>query len=145
MTTPAKQIARLKARKAELEQLISLQREVASLESRLLMAKDSTTKAARVVTECVCAHFKLSPDVINSRNRQDCVAWPRMVAWYVLRTLTPATMAQIGRLFQRDHGTILHGVRCVTERIEREPTRRADVRAMVDACRRAMETPNPAT
>jgi chromosomal replication initiator protein len=49
-------------------------------------------------------------------NRHRSVAWPRQDFWRELRLTTDLTLPQIGRLFDRDHTTIIHGIRASERR-----------------------------
>jgi chromosomal replication initiator protein len=46
------------------------------------------------------------------------VAWARAIAYYLARQLTNFSFPQIGRLFGRDHSTVIHGYQTVRDRIE---------------------------
>jgi len=59
----------------------------------------------------------LSREELLSRDRSRRVAWPRHVAAYMCRRLTPASLPEIGdALGGRNHTSILRAVRGVTER-----------------------------
>ncbi len=46
------------------------------------------------------------------------IARPRQIAMYLARELTPLSLAEIARGFDRDHSTVLHAVRSVSGRLE---------------------------
>jgi chromosomal replication initiation ATPase DnaA len=65
-----------------------------------------------------------------SRRRQ--MAWARGVAMYLARTLTGQSLQSIGRAFgDRDHTTVLHGIRVTEERRSRDPAVAAEIERLV--------------
>lgn len=57
-------------------------------------------------------------------------AWERQVAMYLCRELTGKSLPVIGRLFDRDHTTVIHACRHVAKVIAGDPHKRADVEAL---------------
>ena len=55
---------------------------------------------------------------IKSRRRAPHVVAPRLVAMYLVRQYTSLSFPQIGRIFERDHSTVLSACRTVRERPE---------------------------
>ena len=56
-------------------------------------------------------------DLLSAR-RTPRIARARQLAMYLSRELTPLSLAQIARAFDRDHTTVLHAVRAVDGRLE---------------------------
>jgi len=76
----------------------------------------------RIIT-VVCSVCRVTElDLKSPRRRQDIVNARQMVMW-LARANTALSMPQIGkRLGNRNHTTILHGIRCVdTDRLRYEP------------------------
>lgn len=64
------------------------------------------------IQQAVADHFAISLDEMLSDRRGRDVARPRQIAMYLCRMLTPKSMPDISRRFgNRDHTTVLHGVR----------------------------------
>ena len=62
--------------------------------------------------------FGVSVDALVSTSRAVAVAWPRQIAMYLARELTPLSLPAIGHAFGgRSHTTVLHACRRTTERI----------------------------
>jgi chromosomal replication initiator protein len=55
---------------------------------------------------------------------------PRFAAMYLSREVTGTSMPFIGRLFLRDHTTVLHGIRRARDAMDRDPSFAADVAAI---------------
>jgi len=89
-----------------------LLRDVLSEEGRASLTID-------VIIKRVADHFDLRVADILGRRRPDSIAFPRQVAMYLARTLTESSLSTIGEAFGgRDHGTVLHACRAVTDRME---------------------------
>ena len=72
---------------------------------------------ARII-KGVAEHFNLSLLDICSTKKAKEIAYPRQIAMYLCRTLTNATLDQIGKeLGGKDHTTIMHGEKKITEQL----------------------------
>lgn len=58
---------------------------------------------------------------ILSRRRPYEWAHPRQMAMAIGRELTTLSLPQIGKYFDRDHTTVLHAIRAVRRRAEKDP------------------------
>ena len=55
-----------------------------------------------------------------SKNRSSEIARPRQIAMYLCKSMTPAPLETIGALLGgRDHSTIIHGIKKITEEYEK--------------------------
>jgi chromosomal replication initiator protein len=50
---------------------------------------------------------------MRSKSRKRAIAFPRQVAMYLSRKHTEETLADIGKLFKRDHSTVMHSIKVV--------------------------------
>jgi chromosomal replication initiator protein len=70
----------------------------------------------------VASHYGISVAELVSASRATRVAWPRHVAIHLARELTSASLPAIGKAFGgRNHATVLHACRRVSERLRTEP------------------------
>lgn len=75
------------------------------------------TKYARYVTEAVCARRQVPIEAVMGRNRNKWVSWARFEIWSILvRTpdmplLSTYAAKNVGRMFGRDHSSVMNGVR----------------------------------
>jgi chromosomal replication initiator protein len=84
----------------------------------------------------VASFFGLSPGELVSASRATRVAWPRQVAIHLTRELTEAPLSTIGEAFGgRNHATVLHACKRVTERIAYDPEAAGDVEHLAAALR----------
>ncbi len=80
------------------------------------------------ITAAACQHFDLTPAELISSSRVPRIAWPRQVAMYLARELTPSSLPAIGRHFGgRDHTTVLHACRRTAARVSTDQTARTTV------------------
>lgn len=67
------------------------------------------------------SHYGISRTSLNSQDRMACIVVPRQIAMYLAKVLTFRTLPEIGRRFgNRDHTTVLHAVRKITDRIAKD-------------------------
>jgi chromosomal replication initiator protein len=59
---------------------------------------------------------------IEGRCRAEHIAWARFVAIHLIRSLGGLSTTQIGKAFGRDHTTIIHALRAVTDHRETSPS-----------------------
>ncbi len=66
------------------------------------------------IQRLVCQEFGLSLTQLKARDNSHAVAFPRQVAMYLSKELTPASLPQIGREFGgKHHTTVLHSIQKV--------------------------------
>lgn len=59
--------------------------------------------------------------LIMSDRRNASISHARQVAFYLIYTLTNYSMPAIGRMFSKDHTTILHGIRKIEAKRKADP------------------------
>lgn len=74
------------------------------------------------IAKVVAAQFALKGSELKGTSRRQTVVSARGLAIYLARELTSLSLEQIGRFFGgRDHSTVLHAVRTITDRLQNEP------------------------
>jgi chromosomal replication initiator protein len=79
---------------------------------------DTETKAVTIETiqKFVAEYYQLKVAELKSRNNSKSVAMPRQIAMYLCKTLTHASLPEIGRSFGgKHHSTVIHSIRKVEE------------------------------
>jgi chromosomal replication initiator protein len=85
------------------------------------------------VQEIVAGHFQLSVEQLTSPSRASRVSWPRQVAIHLARDLTGASLPAIGRAFGgRNHATVLHACKRVSERLKNDRHVVDEIAALAD-------------
>ena len=112
---------KLTGRPLRLEDVEHLLREILQEESRRAITFE-------VIQKRVAEHYDIRLADMTSKRRPENIAFPRQVAMYLCRNLTEASLSAIGDAFGgRDHGTVLHAVRAVKNRMEVDPQVRQTV------------------
>ena len=74
-----------------------------------------------MVQKFVANHYKLKIADLKSRNNSKTVALPRQIAMYLSKSLTNASLPQIGRSFGgKHHSTVIHSIRKVDDRCKND-------------------------
>jgi chromosomal replication initiator protein len=85
------------------------------------------------VQRIVCETFRVSQDELIGTSRAVRIAWPRQVAMYLARELTDQSLPSIGRAFgNRDHTTVMHACKRITQRMTRDPRTVETIRSLTD-------------
>jgi chromosomal replication initiator protein len=87
-----------------------------------------TTSAA--VLTAVSRYFDVKIDDIKGKARHKQIVVPRQIAMYVLREDAHLSTPEVGRILNRDHTTVLHGLKQVANDIARDGPSRAAVRGV---------------
>ena len=79
----------------------------------------------QLIIEVVSEHYHISVDQMISKTRSSDVAKPRQIAMYLCKTMTECPLDTIGSLLGgRDHSTIIHGIKKVTEEYDKNESTR---------------------
>jgi len=115
----------------------------------LLIGREATTEAVTAVLsdyavaserritvdriqKQVAAYYKLDVPELLSQRRARAVARPRQIAMYLSKTMTQRSLPDIGRRFGgRDHTTVLHAVRRISELMKSDAAIHDDVEALM--------------
>jgi chromosomal replication initiator protein len=88
----------------------------------LLREEASRQVTIDTIQKAVAEHYDVRLADMTSRRRPASIAFPRQVAMYLSRSLTKGSLMEIGEAFGgRDHGTVIHACKKITERIGTEP------------------------
>lgn len=83
-----------------------------------------------VIQKFVAEYYNLKLIDLKSRNNSKSVAMPRQIAMYLCKSLTHASLPEIGRSFGgKHHSTVIHSIRKVEELRKREP----DFNSLIDS------------
>lgn len=79
----------------------------------------------------VCGHYQIGLSDLKSNRRERRLARPRQLAMYLSKLLTPQSLPDIGRAFERDHTTVMHAVSTIENLIERDARLAADADTLI--------------
>jgi chromosomal replication initiator protein len=80
-----------------------------------------------VIRDFVAKQFKITIKDLQSKSRRKAVTFPRQVAMYLGRKHTEQALGDIGSAFNRDHSTVVHSIRVITEAMIRNGSVRGQV------------------
>jgi chromosomal replication initiation ATPase DnaA len=128
------ELERLKKRKRKLERVLELRAEVSVMELKVITSGDMC-ESMQAVTDMVANEFGVSVRDLRSTSRREVYVVPRHVAFYLLREELKGKLNEIGRLFDRDHGSVLHGANRVQDRIDVDPRFAVRIEELRQRCR----------
>jgi chromosomal replication initiator protein len=82
------------------------------------------------ILTAVARYFGIKADDLKGKARHKQIVGPRQVAMYLLREDGHLSTPEVGRLLNRDHTTVLHGMKQVANDIARDGPSRAAVRGV---------------
>jgi chromosomal replication initiator protein len=69
------------------------------------------------IQRVVCQEFSLALSQLKAKNNSQAIAYPRQIAMYLAKELTPASLPQIGKQFGgKHHTTVLHSISKITQK-----------------------------
>lgn len=77
----------------------------------------SAGPTAEAICRCISTRFKVSREELRSRSRKRSLVFPRQLAMYFTRKLTKHSLSEIGELYCRDHSTVMHAIRAITQQM----------------------------
>lgn len=85
-------------------------------EARDMLLANPDKPLHQIIREVADKHGLTYAELMSHR-RDRAIAWPRQEAMYRCAKETSASLPMIARIFNRDHTTIIHGVRAYSERM----------------------------
>ena len=81
---------------------------------RNVLQNDDRAVTIEIVQKAVADHYSLKVAELKSKNNSKSVAMPRQIAMYLCKTLTNASLPEIGKSFGgKHHSTVIHSIRKV--------------------------------
>jgi len=94
-----------------------------------ILTTDERAVTVEIIQKFVADFYQLKMSELKSRNNSKSIALPRQVAMYLCKSLTNASLPEIGRAFAgKHHSTVLHSVR----KIEAMRKRDADFNSLIN-------------
>lgn len=91
--------------------------------------------STEAIRDFVAGQFKVGVHELQSKSRKKELAFPRQVSMFLARKLTDEALAGIGKAFNRDHSTVVHSIRVITEAMARNGSVRGQVDHLTDRLR----------
>jgi chromosomal replication initiator protein DnaA len=74
------------------------------------------------ILSSVSAHYRLTVEDLKSRKRTSNIAFARHVSIYLIKKFTDRSLPAIGRVFSRDHTTIINSIETVEKKLASDPS-----------------------
>jgi chromosomal replication initiator protein len=88
--------------------------------------------SAEMIRDFIADQFRVTINDLQSKSRKRIVAFPRQVCMYLARKHTELPLAEIGQAVNRDHSTVVHSVRTITDKIARDGSVRGQIELLSD-------------
>lgn len=83
------------------------------------------------VVRKVSEYYGVDLNEVFSSSRSLSVAHSRQVCYYVLNTIFHFSTPRIGRMFNRDHSTVVHGINNISKKIMIDEETRIQVKSLI--------------
>ncbi|MFT5726068.1 MAG: chromosomal replication initiator protein [Desulforhopalus sp.] len=90
------------------------------------------TLSASMICDLVSTQFNVSVKDLQSKSRKRIVTVPRQIAMYLSRKFTEDSLADIGKAFNRDHSTVLHSIKVVSNKLVSDTSVNAQLEILSD-------------
>ncbi len=88
---------------------------------RNLVEQDDRVVTIEAIQRFVADYYQLRPSMLTKRSNSKSIAMPRQVAMYLCKSLTPASLPEIGRRFDKHHSTVIHSIKKVEDMRSKDP------------------------
>lgn len=92
----------------------------------------SQALSASMICDLVSTQFNVSVKDLQSKSRKRIVTVPRQIAMYLSRKFTEESLADIGKAFNRDHSTVLHSIKVVSNKLVSDTSVNAQLEILSD-------------
>jgi hypothetical protein len=97
---------------------------------------------ANEIIRLVSQRYLVSPRLLLSDHKTTDLVVPRWVAMWLMREVTVQSQTWIAKRLNRDHTTVLHGIRKIEKRRREDPELQADLDQFLSALRPTTEKSN---
>ena len=83
--------------------------------------EDEPIPTPDVIIRETARYFNLTPDDLKRSIQTKNISLARQISMFIMRDLTPMTFTDIGKVFKKDHSTVLSAVKKITALKESDP------------------------
>jgi len=103
---------------------------------RELLRTEERTVTIEMIQKFVADHYNIKLADLRAKNNAKAIAFPRQIAMYLSKTLTQASLPEIGKGFGgKHHSTVIHSVRKIEGARKRDPEFDRLINSFVEAFR----------
>lgn len=97
---------------------VSLSVELAENALKDIIQDKDVSISADTILDAVSNHFNVKIDEIKSKKRNQPITNARQVYMYLTREILNESLLNIGKIIDRDHSTVIHGIEKIEEKIK---------------------------
>jgi chromosomal replication initiator protein len=86
-----------------------------------LVDDQAEAPTAEAIRDLVCRQYQVSEEDLKSKSRRKNVVLPRNLGMYLCRKMTDMSLEDIGRVFSRNHSTVLYSINATEHRSRKDP------------------------
>jgi chromosomal replication initiator protein len=103
---------------------------------RNVLQHDDRAVTIEIIQKFVSDYYQLKLVELKSRNNSKSVALPRQVAMYLCKSLTNASLPEIGRSFGgKHHSTVIHSIRKIEDLRQRDADFNSHINNLMESFR----------
>lgn len=76
--------------------------------------------SAENIIEKITNKYNITTEELKSQNRKATILIPRQIAMYILKEKVEMTVSAIGRMFGRDHSTVMNAIEKIKKDMEKD-------------------------
>ena len=118
---------RLLAHARHMQQPVTVELAARALHDLVAPGPSGRGAMPNAVLLAVARYYGVKADDLKARSRHKQIVEPRQIAMYLLREDAHLSTPEVGRMLNRDHTTVLHGIKQVANDIARDGPSRAAV------------------
>ena len=99
---------------------------------RSVIGTDERAVTIDTLVKYVAEYYGVRPGELKAAGNSRTVVIPRQVAMYLCKSLTAASLPDIGRAFGKHHSTVIHSIRKVEEERKKDADFNSQINAMLD-------------
>ncbi len=110
---------------------VSVDLAIRCISDQVVGSEPVTVTIDKILT-MVSQKYGITVEDIKSRKRTSNVASARHISVYIIKKLTDRSLPAIGRVFGRDHTTIINSIETVEKRMNTEPSFDAEIKDLIN-------------
>ncbi|NTV15268.1 MAG: chromosomal replication initiator protein DnaA [Desulfobulbaceae bacterium] len=103
-----------------------------------LVGNEGLVLSTEAIRDFIARQFDTPVEDLLSKSRKKTVAFPRQVGMYLARKMTGEALSDIGKTFHRDHSTVVHAIRVISEAIGSNGSVRGQIELLTDKIRKEL-------
>jgi len=103
-----------------------------------IVGSEGLLLSPETIRDFIAKQFDTPLEELLSKSRKRTTTFPRQIGMYLSRKLTGEALSDIGKTFHRDHSTVVHAIRVISEAINTSGSVRGQVELLTDKIRKEL-------